>query len=237
VKIIAWNCNMAFRKKAGHILEHKPDIVVISECEQPSKLKFDAGAALPTDIVWHGKNPNKGLGVLSYNGYTLELLDIHDPEIKTILPIALSKGRFKCILLAIWAYNTDDKDYTYIGQVWKAIHRYESLLKNRNVILAGDFNSNVFWDRPKKRTNHSMVVEKLSSHKIYSAYHKHFDLTDGQEAHPTYFLYRHEDKPYHIDYCFASAALIKKMESVEVGSYNQWSTHSDHKPVIINFKI
>jgi len=51
------------------------------------------------------------------------------------------------------------------------------------------------------------------------------------------FMYRHKDKSYHIDYCFASADLIKKLISVEVGEHSNWSKHSDHTPLIITFNI
>ena len=34
------------------------------------------------------------------------------------------------------------------------------------------------------------------------------------------------------DYCFVSADMIKKIKSVEVGSYNMWSKYSDHVPLI-----
>ena len=58
MKIITWNCNMAFRKKAGHILAHKPDILVVPECEHPDKLKFNDDVQKPTDILWFGENKN-----------------------------------------------------------------------------------------------------------------------------------------------------------------------------------
>ncbi len=37
MKIITWNCNMAFRKKTDFILAHKPDILLVPECEHPGK--------------------------------------------------------------------------------------------------------------------------------------------------------------------------------------------------------
>ncbi len=33
MKIISWNCNMAYRKKADLILKYHPDLVVVPECE------------------------------------------------------------------------------------------------------------------------------------------------------------------------------------------------------------
>ena len=63
MKIITWNCNMAFRKKAEFILAYKPDILVVPECEHPDKLKFDQALPAPTNILWFGSNKNKGLGI------------------------------------------------------------------------------------------------------------------------------------------------------------------------------
>jgi exodeoxyribonuclease-3 len=61
MKIITWNCNMAFRNKAALILTHKPDILVVPECEHPEKLSFPPGTPKPTDLLWFGKNQHKGL--------------------------------------------------------------------------------------------------------------------------------------------------------------------------------
>ena len=227
---------MAFRKKVDFILTQKPDILIIPECEHPDKLKFNSDTTIPTDILWYGSNQNKGLGVFSYGNYKLKLLDIHNPDLKTILPISVTCESFSFILFAIWAYNPQDRDYNYIGQVWKAIQYYEEILKGNNIILAGDFNSNVIWDKLHRKSSHSMVVDKLVDFNIFSAYHKFLNQVQGMEIHPTFFMYRHKNKPYHIDYCFASADFIDKLENVEIGTHEEWKVHSDHNPVIITFK-
>lgn len=49
-------------------------------------------------------------------------------------------------------------------------------------------------------------------------------------------MYRHKNKPYHIDYCFASEDMIDKLHSVEIGDYEFWVKYSDHVPVIVEFK-
>jgi exonuclease III len=82
-----------------------------------------------------------------------------------------------------------------------------------------------------------IIREKLATKGIYSTYHKFFNQVQGKEIHPTLFMYRHQDKPYHLDYCFASSDLIDKLESVEVGSYEQWSRYSDHKPLMVTFRF
>ena len=237
MKLITWNCNMAFRKKAEIILTLEPDIIIVPECEHPDKLIFNAGTKLPDDIIWFGDNLNKGLGVFSYNNYKFKLLKKHNTSFKNILPIQVTKGNIKFILFAIWANNPADKDGTYVTQVWKAINYYEKLIKRKNTILIGDFNSNAIWDRPRRTGNHTDVVNLLATKKIYSTYHTFHNQLHGKEIHPTQFMYRHQDKPYHLDYCFASSDLIKKMTQANIGKYEDWRSYSDHKPLIVEFNL
>ena len=236
MKIITWNCNMVFRKKAKYIFSHNPDLLIIPECENQEKLKFEEELEIPSDIIWYGKNPNKGIGVFAFGNYKLKLLDCHNPEFKNILPITVSKGNINFTLFAIWANNPEDKEGAYITQIWKALKYYESMLSEKNTILIGDFNSNTIWDKPRREGNHSSVVSKLEEKKIFSTYHKFFNQIQGKEEHPTLNMYRHKDKPYHIDYCFASIDFIDNLKSVEVGKYEDWFMYSDHKPLIVEFE-
>ena len=228
---------MAFRRKANLLLAHKPDIVIIPECEHPDKLKFESSITEPSDVFWFGSNQNKGLGVFSYSSYKFKLVNSHKPDYRTILPLIAANKKFEFTLFAIWANNPQDRGYQYIGQVWKAINFYSDLLNRKRTILVGDFNSNTIWDKPRREGNHSTVVDFLKTKGIHSTYHEFFKQKQGQEKHNTLFMYRHKDKSYHIDYCFASADLIKKLISVEVGEHSNWSKHSDHTPLIITFNI
>jgi exonuclease III len=226
---------MAFRKKAGFILAHKPDILIVPECEHPDKLLFPVNIPKPTDTLWFGKNQNKGLAIFSYSNFRFTVLDNHNQDLQMIIPIAVTGRRFRFNLFAIWANNPTDRDGQYIEQVWKAIHHYDRLLSGTKTILAGDFNSNTIWDRKRRESNHSDVVKRLEGKGIFSTYHLHHKQTQGREKHPTLYLYRHKDKPYHIDYCFVSADIAKKLLSVEIGDYGYWTQYSDHVPVIVTF--
>lgn len=228
---------MAYRRKANLLVAHKPDIVVVPECEHPDKLKFDNGVPSPRDIFWFGNNKNKGLAVISYSNYKFELNNIHEPRFRTILPLTVRNEKKQFNLFAIWANNPEDRGFQYVGQVWKAINFYSALLKNKKTILAGDFNSNTIWDKPKREGNHSTVVEFLATKGIHSTYHKFHNQTQGKERHSTWFMYRHKNKPYHLDYCFASKDLIKKLKHVEVGMHKDWCKHSDHTPLIVSFDV
>ncbi len=235
MKLISWNCQGAFRKKADIILKHQPDILVIQECEHPDKLLFSPTTVRPKDFLWFGENNHKGLGVFSYGDYKFQLINSHSSDIKTVLPISVTGAQFHFTLFAVWANNRHDKNNQYIEQVWKAISYYSQILRNGHIIITGDFNSNKIWDKKHRAGNHSAVVDTLAKMNIHSAYHKHFEQEQGKEKHPTFFLQRNKNKPYHIDYCFASTDIFDKVLNVEVGTYDNWIPYSDHSPLTIEF--
>ena len=237
MKIITWNCNMAFRKKAELILAHKPDILVVQECECIEKLKFSDNNQIPSDILWFGNNKHKGMAVLSYGGLKLKVLDEHNPALQMIVPILVTGGLQDLTLFAVWAFNPNDPDGRYVEQVWKAIHHYDGLLSPKNTILTGDFNSNTIWDRKRRAGNHSNVVKYLEEKGIHSVYHLRHKQIQGKEQHPTFYLYRHQDKPYHMDYCFVSEDLASRVSAVEVGEHAFWCQYSDHVPLIVTIRI
>lgn len=228
---------MAFRKKASFILTYKPDILVIIECEHPDKLLFTEELPKPEDFLWFGKNHHKGLAIFSYSNYRFRILENYNGNFKMIVPISVTGGNFEFNLYLIWAYNSEDKEGRYITQVWKAINYYDQLLLDRPTMLIGDFNSNVIWDFKKHRLgSHAAVIKLLEDKGIFSAYHFHHKQSPGKEAHPTFYMYRHKNKPYHIDYCFVSRSMLEKLISLDIGDFEFWTKLSDHVPMIINFE-
>jgi exodeoxyribonuclease III len=237
MKLITWNCQGAFRKKADIILTYQPDILIVQECEHTDKLLFNAATQQPNNSYWYGDNVHKGIGIFSYSDYNFELIENFNPAFRYILPFRVTGHGHTFTLLAIWAMdNKENRDGRYIGQIWLAINHYTDLLGNATILI-GDFNSNKIWDYKDKAGNHSDVVAKLAGKNIYSVYHKHLNQEQGKEIHPTFFLQRNKNKPYHIDYCFASADICGKLQNIEIGTYENWAAHSDHSPLIINFDL
>lgn len=229
---------MAFRNKAQHILTYSPDILIVPECEHPDKIIFPPNFKQPTEKLWFGKNQNKGLGVFSFCDFQFKVLDIYSEDFKIIVPIAVTGRLFDFNLFAIWANNPADPDGHYVTQTWKAINHYNNILSEKPVILMGDFNSNTIWDYKKHRlSDHSSVVKFLEERDIYSTYHLYHKQIQGKEKHPTLYMYRQQQKPYHIDYCFVSSVLCTKLQSVEIGNYETWIKFSDHTPLIVEFNI
>ena len=106
MKLITWNCNMAFRKKKERVLRYDPDVVVIQECENPYKRGEWAEFS---DWVWIGENEHKGLGVFSRNGITIESANIEESTCRYVLPVTLNGERS---LLAVWAMNDENEPET-----------------------------------------------------------------------------------------------------------------------------
>ena len=237
MKIVTWNCNMAFRKKASMVLKYRPDILVIPECEHPDKIRLESELPLPHQSLWFGSNQNKGLGIFSFNDFTLKLSPKYNPAFKLIIPVLVRNKELEFSLYAIWANNPGDREGQYITQVWKAINYYGRSLRGKNTLLVGDFNSNTIWDKPRREGNHSTVVDHLRKKKIHSVYHHHFSQEQGKEVHQTFYLYRQKARSYHLDYCFASQDILNKLSSVEIGDYETWSPYSDHVPVIVDFDL
>jgi len=234
MKIIEWNSQGAFRKKNEKILLLNPDILIVSECENEEKLQFGKLTPKPNDFLWYGDSPNKGIGIFSYSDYKFELLKEFNPKFRYVIPIKVTRGNNSFVLFAIWAMdNKENREARYIGQIWLAINYYSDFLLNDNSILIGDFNSNKIWDYKDRVGNHSEVVNKLKKKRIVSLYHENMKLEHGNEKHPTFFMYRKIEKPYHIDYCFASERIFEKGFDFIVGKPNDWIELSDHTPIII----
>lgn len=237
MKLISWNCQGAFRKKAEHILKLKPDILIVQECEHPDKIDFDALRKKPYDVYWYGDNLHKGIGIFSFSDFKFELLEEFNPTFRYILPFRVTGKNTSFLIFAIWAMdNKENPKERYVVQIWLAIHHYLKMFAEPSILI-GDFNSNKIWDHKDRAGNHSDLVRKLADNNIHSIYHRDFECEQGKEKHPTFYLYRNKQKPYHLDYCFASDNLLDKGVSIKIGNYKNWIAHSDHAPLIVDFKM
>jgi len=234
MKIITWNCQGAFRKKAGVIAKYAPDIAVIQECEEPGKLHFVEETWRPKNLVWFGDRGSKGISILSYTNAKFELYKGYDSSIRHCIPVRVT-GCGKLNLIAVWAMNDNSKRLSYIGQVVRAIEAYKDFLSGGNTFVMGDFNSNTQWDSARPSGNHTTVVESLAQHRILSAYHAWFEEKQGEETRPTLYMQRKRRRSFHVDYCFVPEKWYKRMTALLVGSYKDWRNWSDHSPIVAEF--
>ncbi len=234
---------MALHRKADALLALKPDVAVVSECAAPDKLRQrGAGGWLQAEPVWIGDNPNKGLGVFTFNGYTATPHDTWHRTLRYIAPVHIA-GPAPFNLLAVWAQNASGGNTRkhQLGPLRRALAKYESFLTAADTVLAGDLNNNVNWDRPGWRINHMPVVTRLAQIGIVSAYHQITGEAQGRETIPThYWRDRKKDGPtYHIDYIFVPKPWLRAVQHFSVGTFEDWcgSRLSDHVPMVVDFKF
>lgn len=230
--IITWNCNMAFRKKWPRIVSFQPDLLIIQECEQESKYKASQRIPNYNEFIWVGDNPNKGVGILSFNDYHIELVEDYNKAFRYVIPIKVT-GATTFNLFAIWAMPHKNRLKGYVGQIWRALQYYKSYLST-DTILVGDWNSNAIWDTTRKIGNHAQCVALLQKHHIVSVYHELKGEMPGKELEPTLYLLKQATKPYHLDYCFVPKKMISDQTSIEVGRMADWMDVSDHMPVMVS---
>jgi exodeoxyribonuclease-3 len=229
---------MALHQKYPALMSLKPDIAVISECANWEILAAKAPEFQPTDVIWIGKNPNKGLGVFAFNDFRLRLASGYDPNLSLIAPVHVT-GSHDLNLLAVWAEITA-KSYEEMGRVGPlraALQRYADFLSGIDCVVAGDLNNNVFWDRPNKPRNHQRAVDDLAQHGLVSAYHTDRNVMQGAEAEPTiYWRDRLKDGPtYHLDYIFIPEWWAENLVEMSVGTFEDWCGNklSDHVPLAV----
>jgi exonuclease III len=229
MRIVTWNCNGAFRKKFREIAFYDADVYVIQECEDPAQVDDAEFKGWSRNRLWTGKKNRKGLGIFANPQIQLEPLDWKSGRLEHFIPCRINSD-FN--LLGTWCHGAESR-YSYIGQLWKYLQRHKRNLDK--AIIAGDFNSNKFWDKKGRKWNHTEVVRILTKCRIESTYHKYFMEDQGREKQPTFYLYKKLSKPYHLDYIFASDDFNSPSVRVIVGEPDTWLHLSDHMPMVFEF--
>lgn len=231
MKIVTWNCQQAFLKKASRIFTDSPDVAVIQEC---SKRSTEPGQFEGFSGHWVGKNPHKGVAVFVKEGWTVRpIAETRGSDPKWIVPFSI-EGERNFTLIAVWACAIQGNHRaSYVGQIHKALQWRRNWFNLGPIVMAGDFNSNAVLDKKRRKANHTTMVDELRDrYRLVSAYHTAYGIEHGKEETPTFHLYRHIAKPYHFDYIFLPQAWTAGM-SVSIGKHQEWSCDSDHCPIAV----
>jgi hypothetical protein len=231
MRLITWNCKGAFHRKHDFAAALHPDILVVPECEQLSGIQQPLGSRAVRSLQWFGTNPRKGMAVVSYGDYMLDVHPSYDSSHQWIIPLSVS-GPKPFVLFAVWTLPLGGYSGRYVRPLLEAFETYKELMANSESVWAGDFNSNFVFDKPSRRYKFRDFVSLLGQSGIHSLYHHQYNCEHGAEPHKTFFLYHHVDRGYHIDYVFAADSFHPQGFNVSIGSHLDWSKHSDHAPLI-----
>lgn len=234
MRLVTWNCNMAFHKKLDALWKLRPDVAVVQEVEEPTKwhgaLSELAGHV---SVTWTGANPKKGLAVLGFNGVRVERDASYREGHDYVVPVEV-RGRAFFNLLAVWSFNDRGiPGRTKVpGPISRALLEYSPFCGTAALVVLGDFNHSVVWDRLGSVRNMRAIISEFDARDLFSAYHVTHDAAFGQEPEPTHY-WRDRKKnglTYHIDYCFLPNLWRQHVGHVEVGSFEDWCERRDKRP-------
>lgn len=233
MRIVAWNCAGALHRKLAHLLALAPDIAVVPEGCLPERLPI-----LPpgTTSAWTGRLPHKGLLVLGFGDYRVEALDAWRQPLEWILPVRVT-GAQEFTLVAVWSMNHRQSEVSPGPRPMQPLQALRELgpAVGEEIVVIGDFNNNVRWDKPRTRRFGSMI-DGYREAGLRSLYHEKSGEAFGQESVPTHWWRdRKVDGPrYHIDYAFVPQHWLPVAE-ISVGTFEQSVTNggSDHASLVV----
>ena len=247
MRVVAWNCAGALHRKIDALMALRPDLAVISEAADRERLIAQVPELAEASLVWVGENPNKGL-LLAEFGTTLLEFDQHrhDDRLHWMAPVTVSglPGLDQTVhLLGVWSQNASEgkrrKDDP--GYLLQALRKYDKFLRSAPAIVAGDFNNNVFWDKPGWKMNHANEIRALANLGLVSAYHVSRAVEAGSEPEPTIYWHWQETNGYHIDYVFIPQEWLRYSFEPTVGRYRDWVGSrprlSDHVPLALEIEL
>ncbi|HLO28481.1 MAG TPA: hypothetical protein VK249_05065 [Anaerolineales bacterium] len=223
MRIVSWNCCRGpFPKKIAALETLSPDVSVLSEAIRPSKES--------KQVLWFPSNASSlGIQVRSSGAYQLRRLKRADLP-NCVVPIRVS-GPVSFNLLAVWTWPAP----SYIKAFVNALSAYSKLLRSGPTVVAGDFNGNPVFDKPRQRIKWwTAAFSELQDAGLVSAYHYAYKVAFGEELHATYHFLRKPERPFHIDFCFIPREWADRKLEAQVISGPEWNTLSDHFPLLVN---
>lgn len=231
MRLATWNCRQRVDAKRAAFGLLSADIVVVPECSAEPGFSREPGVS----FLWRGEYERKGLGVVGFNGWTVEPLAA-GVVLPWVVPARVRdpSGTHAFDLLAVWTVLRKDGRPGYAGQVARVIDAWEAELALGRTVMAGDFNCSL---RGPSGKQHRANFERLDQLGVRSCYHALGGFEHGAEAAMTlqWVAPGRIRRGYHCDFIFLPAALMAEASSVSVGTMSDWvdSGLSDHCPVTV----
>ena len=233
MRLVSWNCAGGFQRKVSALERLLPDLAIVCEVHARALAETIGASAL-----WTGSDAKgKGLALIGWRGW--ELTQVYAGPLPNVLAAHARRGEEELLLTGVWTVPAS-RSYTLPLIALCEDEKFRALLqewKDRPVVVAGDFNANDVFR--KSRPYFPEVREKLHSLGLRSLWHERSGDEYGSETRPTYYYHWNEEKPFHIDYMFASLPLQEACQAFEIGRYDDWTLPriSDHLPLVGEFGL
>jgi len=232
MEIVSWNCNGNFRAKWQALFGAFPsaDVYIVEECEDPTFFDDAAYRQLFATGFYAGTPDfyTKGIGVFAPKGHRLRRLRC-DYGTRLMLagyaPFMVDDGQK---ILAVWPHGK------YVEEMLDFLALNEALVTDELVII-GDTNSNAVFNRSHpKAKNHDAMVVWLREKGLVDAYNHVTGEAQGEETLATFYQWRHEDKPFHLDRAYVSPQRLRSFAVVPRSEHGRWLELSDHMPIVLD---
>ena len=218
MRVTSWNCLCG--DVSDRLLDLAPrhsNLITLQECRRP--------ASDSASVIWRGTIPSKGVAVVSTEA-TLRLEFVEIPKLHpTIVPVRVQAPQ-PFVFVGVWTHQ--DPDYNAVA--WEAMKACVTAADGLPVVAAGDFNSSPAVQGKQSQRFLQRMRDELG---LVSAYHHLSGESHGEETRASYYHWKKEANPFHIDYCFVPEAWVDRLTGVEVGSFADWP-QSDHRPLTVN---
>jgi exodeoxyribonuclease-3 len=231
VRIATWNCCGQYDENLRHLLDEDTDLAVVCEAAARSGWPIHQGREVTgwSQRVW--SESYRELAVVGRSPYSV----VRHPQAGSapawLLPTTVD-GPVPFTLIGVWTVVYGGS-LGYVRQLERAADWLEKARLSEPVVLAGDFNAPI----STSQAQYDAVARRLRDLGLVDAYRASRGLGDDENwTEATYYQYRRQDRPFHIDHLFVPAEWADRVK-VEVGDFDTWvgSGRSDHVPLIADF--
>ncbi len=238
LRIVVWNCRGRLGQKSRLLSGLSPDLAIVPECECPEVLLRRAIDLDGCGFAWDGTRPDRGLAVLAFGAWRVEVDPMHRMCAGSTLPVRVS-GPAELRLVAAWALPpwTQRRGQPPSEPLADGIERLRPLFRKTPAILAGDFNRSLVTRLADGRLGPSPLARRLADLGLVSAYHHAHGVPVGGERSPTFFRLRRFPSPHHLDHVLVDSSSAAGIHRVELRQGPRWMVWSDHAPLVVDLGL
>lgn len=225
LRIACWNCADGLVRKRALLRRIDADLIVVCEVR-----RADFAALAPGYAASFYSPTATARGIATFCHAPILTQQRYQPPDSAECYQRLRLGPID--ILAAWVKPRGSYTapaHRTIAHFLRSIPRSDPALHR---IVLGDLNLNPGFDRVKATGRATALVAMLARRGLRSLYHQHSGEAFGAEQRATHYFLRSADRPFHIDFIFASVGLT--LHRFDLGDPADWigAAKGDHVPLI-----
>jgi len=238
LKLLSWNCQYQWDKKAGLTLEkmdavsrYEYDVLLIQEC---TKGEFDRVKGRFRYRNWYGDDREDsvlGTAIFS-NTAAISFPEAFNRNFRYVIPYTLAKDGRELTLYAVWIKKPSDGSEDYAKVLFEAMEYYRP---QKAAVVMGDFNIGSNAEHPERY----IELIKVMGEQGFLNSARRSDL-----KHSATHWNKGTRKYYQNDYCFTTGDIKPGTFEIpeqdqwrEVDSGLSWAGLSDHCPIGVGIEF